>query len=55
MQIIKNKRVKYYIDLWNNSGRCAWYHPRKKTVSLNGAPTIPQEEAIKRIKDLLKV
>jgi hypothetical protein len=55
MQIIKNKRLSYYISAWSNSGRVAWYYPRKNVVALNGAPTISVEAAIIKIKDCLKI
>lgn len=38
------------VALWEATGRLAYRHVRKKTISLNGGKAVPEQEAINRIK-----
>lgn len=45
--------IEKWIKRWEESGRVAYYSPRKHLVSLNGMRFQPVAEAIKRIKAAL--
>ena len=36
------------------TGRLAFYHPRKQTISLNGGKHVPVKEALKKIRETLR-
>jgi hypothetical protein len=46
--------LKTLIDEWEKTGRVAYYHAIKKTVSLNGGRAMPEKEAIKYLQDWKK-
>ena len=48
------KIIEYWIAAYEKTGRIAFYHPRKNTMSLNGGRPIPVTGAIRRIKECLE-
>jgi hypothetical protein len=46
-------KLEKLIEAYNASGRCAWYYPRKKLVSLSGHKAIPVKEAIAQMTAVL--
>lgn len=42
------------IEAYNASGRCAFYHSRKQTVSLSGHKAIPVKDAIAKMTAVLE-
>lgn len=50
----KNMDVKTALDAWRKTGRIAFHHPKKKTVSLNGGKHIPERDAVAHIADFFK-
>lgn len=46
-------KVKQIIEQYNNTGRCAWYHPKKRTISINGSRAIPENQAVKIMLEVI--
>ena len=46
-------RLKILMKQYQNTGRIAFYYPRKQTVSLNGMRAIPVKAAIDRMEEVL--
>ena len=46
--------LKTLIDEWEKTGRVAYYHAIKKTVSLNGGKAMPEKEATEYLQDWKK-
>jgi len=46
--------LKTLIDEWEKTGRVAYYHAIKKTVSLNGGRAMPEKEALEYLQDWKK-
>ena len=46
-------KITRLIEQYNATGRIAFYHPKKHTISLNGFKALPEEEGLKRIEALL--
>ena len=46
-------KIKEIINQYEATGRVAFYHPRKKTISLNGFPELPENEAIRRMLECI--
>lgn len=46
-------KLEKLIAAWNATGRCAFYYPRKKLVSLNGHKAVPVKEAIAQMTEVL--
>jgi len=46
--------LKTLIDEWEKSGRVAYYHAIKKTVSLNGGKAMTEKDALKYLQDWKK-
>jgi len=49
---VEEKRI---FDLYNKSGWCAFHYPRRKQISLDGHPRIPEKQAIKEMRETLKM
>lgn len=49
-----NSYIKNIIDQYNATHRVAFYHPRNKTISLNGGRELSIAEAIKSMRECLK-
>ena len=47
--------IKKWIDAYNRTGRSAFYYPRLKRISLNGFRSLPENEAILKIKEILSL
>lgn len=45
--------VRRIVDMFNKSGWNAYYHPRKRQVTLNGYRTLPEDKAIKEMLRLM--
>ena len=41
------------IDAYQKTGRLAFRHPRNKTISLNGGRSMPEKEAVQKMRDTL--
>ena len=39
---------------FNQKNYVAWHYPRKKLVRINGGKTMPENEALQYMKDILK-
>lgn len=52
--IHKNMDVKSALDAYRKTGRVAFHHPKKKTVSLNGGKHMPERDAVAHIAYLFK-
>ena len=46
-------KIAELITAYNATGRIAFYHPKKRTISINGGRCVPEKEGIKRIKECL--
>ena len=52
---MKLETVKEWAERYTATGRCAFVHPRKKTISLNGGKAMPFSEGVKQIRECLNV
>jgi hypothetical protein len=50
---MNKEKIKEIINQYQSTGRIAFYHPRKKTISLNGGRQLPEQEAIKIMLECL--
>jgi ferritin-like protein len=48
------QKVLDIISKYQATGRVAWYYPSKKRITLNGFPSLPEKEAIKRMLEVIK-
>ena len=46
-------KLEKLIEAYRASGRCAFYYPRKKLVSLDGHKAVPVKDAIAKITEVL--
>jgi hypothetical protein len=46
-------KIKEIINQYQSTGRIAFYHPHRKTISLNGGRQLPEREAIKIMLECL--
>ena len=45
--------LKEAIQRWKATGRIAIYHPRKRTISLDGGRAMGEDAAVQRIQEFL--
>lgn len=48
-----NAQIKI-MEAYKATGRCAFYYPRKKAISLNGGKLLSVKEAVEKMTELLK-
>lgn len=46
-------KIRQIIEQYNNTGRGAWYHPKKHTISINGGRAIPEDQAVKIMLEVI--
>ena len=49
------ENIEKLLKEYRATGRLAFYHPRKQTISLNGGKHVPVKEALKKIRETLKL
>lgn len=50
-----NKQERKIFNDFNNAGWIAFYHPRKKTISINGGPAKTIKNQIQKMREALQV
>ena len=52
--VTREQLIDALIEEFKATGRVAWRYPRKKTISLSGAPGMPEADAVKEMRRVVE-